>query len=218
MVVQHAQKVLAMRPDLKVYVDFDGQMHFTNQYGIEVDEILDEFGRDLSELLDVQEQQERLFHAQRQQQAPFNAQNEQQAPFNTQHQHQVSFNAQSQQQVPFNPQPQQQVPFNPQPQQQVPFNPQPQQPVPFTAQHQPQAPFNIQHQEQFIQRAPNSGSEQELASAFLNKEFERRHKMLEQQLLQEYRTNPAAFTSPVRTNGGGLDGRTQTQAGRRVSA
>ncbi|KAG7163187.1 putative gastrolith protein 18.2-like 1, partial [Homarus americanus] len=63
-VAQHAQKVLKMRPDYRVFVDIDGTAHFTDMFGREVEEFLDPFGNDMSELLDLQEQQERLFDAQ----------------------------------------------------------------------------------------------------------------------------------------------------------
>ncbi|KAG7163188.1 putative gastrolith protein 18.2-like 2 [Homarus americanus] len=68
MVVQHANKVLATHPHLRVFVDVDGTARFTDIYGREVEEVLDQFGHDLAELLDVQEQQELLLQNQQQQQ------------------------------------------------------------------------------------------------------------------------------------------------------
>ncbi|XP_042232780.1 uncharacterized protein LOC121873329 [Homarus americanus] len=60
LVVQNANKVLSTRTGLRVFVDIDGSAHFTDQFGRET-EVIDAFGRDLSELLDFQEQQELLF-------------------------------------------------------------------------------------------------------------------------------------------------------------
>ncbi|KAK7080024.1 hypothetical protein SK128_016281 [Halocaridina rubra] len=63
--VQRAQQVAASNPNIRVFVDVDGTVEFTDQFGREV-EVVDQFGFEALEPIEPQEQQKLLLQSRQQ--------------------------------------------------------------------------------------------------------------------------------------------------------
>ncbi|XP_064082832.1 glycine-rich protein 1-like [Macrobrachium nipponense] len=65
LLIQRAQEVAAGNPNVRVFVDVDGTVEFTDQFGREI-EVVDQFGFDALEPIDPKEQQKLLLKSRQQ--------------------------------------------------------------------------------------------------------------------------------------------------------